>query len=65
MISAKRKRINHYLKKYGLPETFEIEKEMEDTILLAFRTPGLVEVKIDSEGYLHMEFDEDNEQRTI
>jgi len=65
MISTKRKQINHILKKWGISESFEIEKEMEETILIALRSPGLNLVEIDSEGYLYMEFDENNEQRTI
>lgn len=65
MISNKRKQINYILKKWGISESFEIEKEMEETILIALRSQGLNLVKVDSEGYLYMEFDENNEQRTI
>ena len=65
MISSKRKQINLLLKKWGIPESFEIETEVEETILMALRSPGLSLVEIDREGYLYMEFDDNNEQRTI
>lgn len=65
MISATRKKINKYLQKYGISETFEIETEAEEMILMALRNPTLSRVEIDHEGYLYMEFTEENEQRTI
>lgn len=64
-MTPKRKKINALLRKHGISEDFPIEKEAESLILDGLSDPLLRRVAIDHEGFLYMEFNDENEQRTI
>ncbi|NBP00042.1 MAG: hypothetical protein EBU90_07900 [Proteobacteria bacterium] len=58
-----RQQINEMLKKFNIPEDFEIEKDAEQMILFALRDPNTKDVFVDNQGYLCIVQDGDTDEQ--